>query len=53
MATVTLRLPDEMHERIKKAAEEDVRTGNEEFVWLLKIGLDVRGSLRTTLRKGD
>jgi len=42
MATMTVRIPDEMHERIKEAAQEDVRSINGEVEWLLKVGLDSR-----------
>ena len=47
MATLTLRIPDAMHELIKKAAEDDVRSVNEQITWLLRLGLDVRATHRT------
>jgi Arc-like DNA binding domain len=42
MATLTVRIPDEMHERVKRAADEDVRSVNEEIAWFIKTGLDGR-----------
>lgn len=42
MATLTLRIPDEMKTRIEQAAKADVRSTNEEIVWLLKVALLLR-----------
>jgi len=33
-----------MKARIEQAAEEDVRSVNEEITWLVKVGLDVRAT---------
>ena len=44
MATFTVRISDEMHQRIKDAAEADDRSLNGEVSWLLKVALDVRES---------
>jgi len=42
MATVTVRISDEMYEQIKRAAGEDIRSVNGEMEWLLRTGLDSR-----------
>lgn len=42
MATFTIRIPDEMRDRIKAAADEDRRSMNGEIEWLLGNSLDRR-----------
>jgi hypothetical protein len=42
MATFTIRIPDEMRDRIKAAADEDRRSMNGEIEWLLGSSLDRR-----------
>jgi hypothetical protein len=42
MATFTIRIPDEMRDRIKAAADEDRRSMNGEIEWLLESSLDQR-----------
>ena len=39
MATFTIRIPDEMHERLKKAAAVETRSLNGEIVHLLDCAL--------------
>ena len=53
MATLTLRIPDAMKARIEQAAEEDVRSVNEEITWLVKVGLDVRATKPATQKDGE
>lgn len=45
MATknLSVRLPEDLHARIKTAAEADHRSINGEIVWLLEAGLTARG----------
>jgi predicted HicB family RNase H-like nuclease len=40
MIRITLRLPDDVHERLTRQAEEDRRSLNSETVHLIEIGLD-------------
>lgn len=42
MKTVSVRLPDDIHDRIKATAELDRRSLNGEILWLLEQGLDAR-----------
>jgi hypothetical protein len=42
MATFTIRIPDEMRDRIKAAADEDRRSMNGEIEWLLGSSLEQR-----------
>jgi hypothetical protein len=42
MAQFTIRIPDELHDRIKQAAEEDRRSRNGEIEWLLDTALSRR-----------
>lgn len=46
MATFTIRIPDEMRDRIKAAADEDRRSMNGEIEWLLESSLAGRQSDR-------
>ena len=39
MAQFTIRVPDELHADVKRAAEEDRRSGNGEIEWLLAAAL--------------
>ena len=45
MKNLNLRIPDELHERFKEAAEHDRRSLNAEILWLAERGLndDERG----------
>jgi hypothetical protein len=45
MATFTIRIPDEMRDRIKAAADEDRRSMTGEIEWLLERGMDYRDRL--------
>lgn len=47
MATFTIRIPDEMRDRIKAAADEDRRSMNGEIEWLLESSLASRRTGRT------
>ena len=47
MATFTIRIPDEMRDRIKAAADEDRRSMNGEIEWLLESSLVSRQAGRT------
>ena len=40
MKNVNVRIPDELHARIGKAAEHDRRSLNAEILWLIERGLD-------------
>lgn len=42
MAQFTIRIPDEMRDRIKAAADEDRRSMNGEIEWLLADSLSRR-----------
>jgi len=42
MATFTIRIPDEMRDRIRQAAADDKRSMNGEIEWLLSDSLDRR-----------
>ncbi len=42
MAQFTIRIPDEMRERIKAAAAQDIRSLNGEVEWLLDAALRSR-----------
>ena len=53
MATFTIRIPDEMRDRIKTAAGEDHRSMNGEIEWLLERGLDYRDRLAFEPAKED
>jgi predicted DNA-binding protein len=37
-----IRLPDDLHERLVKAAAEDKRSAHSEILWLIENGLDER-----------
>jgi len=52
MATFTIRVPDEMHERIKAAADEDRRSMNSEIEWLLDAALTKRQILADADARG-
>ena len=47
MAQFTIRIPDEMRDRIKAAADEDRRSMNGEIEWLLESSLLSRQAGRT------
>lgn len=40
MIRITLRLPDDVHERLTRQAEKDRRSLNSETVHLIEVGLD-------------
>jgi hypothetical protein len=42
MATLTLRLTDELHKRLRRAANEDHRSINAELEWMIESMLDFR-----------
>lgn len=42
MKQVNLRLPDDLHARVKQAAQQDRRSLNGEILWLLDRALDAR-----------
>lgn len=42
MAQFTIRIPDDLHDRIKTAADEDRRSMNGEIEWLLADSLNHR-----------
>lgn len=42
MKSVNTRYPDDLHEQVKAASEEDERSFNGEVVWLLRQGLAAR-----------
>jgi hypothetical protein len=42
MAQFTIRVPDELRDDIKAAAERDDRSMNGEINWLLRVGLEQR-----------
>ena len=46
MATFTIRISDELHDKIKTAAAEDRRSQAREIEWLLETGLLNRASIR-------
>jgi len=46
MKRLDLRLPDELHERLVRAAQRDMRSLNAEILWLLSEALD-RAEART------
>jgi hypothetical protein len=47
MAQFTIRIPDNLRDRIKAAADEDMRTMNGEIEWLLAASLNHRETGRT------
>lgn len=51
MASTTLRLPDNLYDRIRAVAELDRRSVNSELVWLLERGLDCQEGRPETLSK--
>jgi predicted HicB family RNase H-like nuclease len=55
MATknVNVRIPDELHARIKRAAEQDRRSLNAEILHLAERGLDEEEAAQAGSRKGD
>ncbi len=58
MAQFTIRVPDEMRERIKRAAEGDRRSMNAEIEWLLDDALARReecsgSGAKVQVRRGD
>jgi hypothetical protein len=42
MAQFTIRIPDDLRDRIKAASDEDMRTMNGEIEWLLADALNHR-----------
>jgi predicted HicB family RNase H-like nuclease len=42
MANVNIRIPDELHEELRVASQEDQRSLNGEILWLLRQALDNR-----------
>jgi predicted HicB family RNase H-like nuclease len=40
MKNVNVRIPDELHARIKNAADTDRRSLNAEILWLIEQGLE-------------
>jgi hypothetical protein len=44
MKSVNTRYPDDLHEQVKAASEEDERSFNGEVVWLLRQGLAARAT---------
>ena len=45
MATknISVRIPDELYERIKAASKKDLRSLNSQILWLIAAGLDAGG----------
>jgi predicted transcriptional regulator len=44
MGAMTIRLPDELHDEIRRLAEEEKRSVSNEIVWLLAQTLARRGN---------
>ena len=42
MKNFNIRLPDNLHERLKQAAADDRRSAHAEILWLIEKGLDER-----------
>lgn len=42
MIRLTLRIPAEMHEQLRRAADEEKRSLNAEILWLLGAALSAR-----------
>ena len=42
MANLSIRIPDDIHQQAKAAAEADRRSLNQEIIWLLEAGLQAR-----------
>ncbi len=42
MKNFNIRLPDDLHERLVKAAAEDKRSAHSEVLWFIEHGLDER-----------
>jgi predicted DNA-binding protein len=40
MKSISVRFPDELHERLKQASETDRRSVNAEILWLVEQGLE-------------
>ena len=40
MKNINVRVPDDLHARIKQASEDDRRSLNAEILWLIEHGLD-------------
>jgi len=53
MAAFTIRIPDEMQDRIRHAAAEDKRSMNGEVEWLLESALSRRAILSKAVRHKD
>jgi hypothetical protein len=55
MKNITVRIPDDLHTLIEKAAETDRRSFNAEILWLAEQGLQQqpggRGPQASTLRQ--
>ena len=43
MKNINVRIPDELHARIKAAADHDHRSVNAEILWLIEQGLERTG----------
>ena len=46
MKQLQLRIPPDVHERVKAASVEDRRSLNGELLWLIEVGLEQRLSRR-------
>jgi hypothetical protein len=46
MATLTLRLSDELHLRLRRAADDDHRSINAELEWMIESMLDFRATVQ-------
>ncbi len=53
MAQFTIRIADELHDRIKAAAAEDRRSGNGEIEWLLEMALKWRHSVNRVIQANE
>ena len=56
MAQFTIRVPDDLHERLKAAAAADKRSMNGEIEWLLLVALGHRDAIdgpAPALRDGE
>ena len=51
MATVTVRIPDDLYDTVKAAAERERRSINSELLWLIEKGLDTDGDVRIPQRR--
>ena len=49
MAILTLRISDEMHERIKAAADQDKRSMNSQIVYFLDHSLEMRDEIAANI----